>query len=126
MIITKPCPEFTAEEIGFDYTVREFYADRKDKIGEKLIKERYNLLKSMHNVICFMNMEDAYLVWIHYIPDEATSEDLLEICLDSDFEEFNEIVEAFKRIMESYGKFGFICGNMGLMEVYGQTQDDFE
>ena len=38
---------------------------------------RYEIMKSMHTIICAMNNEDAYSSWIYIVPDEASDDDLM-------------------------------------------------
>ena len=40
---------------------------------------RYEIMKSMHTIICAMNNEDAYSSWIYIVPDEASDDDLMDI-----------------------------------------------
>ena len=44
---------------------------------------RYEIMKSMHTIICAMNNEDAYSSWIYIVPDEASDDDLIHTCTSS-------------------------------------------
>ena len=45
---------------------------------------RYEIMKSMHTIICAMNNEDAYSSWIYIVPDEASDDDLMDIATDDE------------------------------------------
>ena len=66
---------------------------------------RYEIMKSMHTIICAMNNEDAYSSWIYIVPDEASDNDLMDIATDDEL--FADACSAFKSAMQEYGADGF-------------------
>lgn len=44
-------------------------------------RERVDILKSMHRLVCAMNDDEAYMAWIICIPDGADDAELEEIAL---------------------------------------------
>ena len=69
---------------------------------------RYELMKSMHNVICAMNNEEAYFRWVYIVPDCPTDEDLQDIAEDD--EEFEEVCMFFRELVAEYSPDGFYVG----------------
>ena len=66
---------------------------------------RYEIMKSMHTIICAMNNEDAYSSWIYIVPDEASDDDLMDIATDDEL--FADACAAFKSAMQEYSADGF-------------------
>ena len=66
---------------------------------------RYEIMKSMHTIICAMNNEDAYSSWIYIVPDKASDDDLMDIATDDEL--FADACVAFKSAMQEYGEDGF-------------------
>ena len=75
-------------------------------------KERYDALVAMHQLVCYMNDESAYMRWIFLVPDEASAYDLAEIAMEE--EEFSDVVKLFKRLWLEYASKndGLYIGNM--------------
>lgn len=76
---------------------------------KSMSERKLEALKSMHNIVCLFNDEEAYMRWINLVPDEATEEDLREIAEyegdDADKDEFyDEIVKLFFRLCKDYGE----------------------
>jgi len=64
------------------------------------------VLKAMNTLVRSLNNEEAYLrVWIMFVPNEASDDDLKDICENEEL--FGEVAEVFKRIMQFYTKDGF-------------------
>ena len=64
-------------------------------------KERYDTLVAMHHLVMCMNNEDAYMIWIFTVPDDASPYDLADIAMDE--EEFADVVRLFKKLWKKYG-----------------------
>jgi len=66
-----------------------------------VIKAAVEELKRKHDVIRKVNDENAYMLWILFVPDEPTEEDFIDIV--SDPESLEEVNNLFDRILEIYG-----------------------
>lgn len=75
-------------------------------------KERYDTLVAMHHLVTCMNNENAYMIWIFTVPDEASAYDLADIAMDE--EEFADVVKLFKKLWKKYGadEAGLCIGTM--------------
>lgn len=75
-------------------------------------KERYDTLVAMHHLVTCMNNENAYMIWIFTVPDEASAYDLADIAMDE--EEFDDVVKLFKKLRKKYGadEAGLCIGTM--------------
>lgn len=91
----------------------------------KLAIEKFELLKAMNTLVKAMNDETAYTTWIYVIPDGADDEELMEIASDKDEEIYKDACHTFRRICESYLKYGFFLGGFGRpYGLYGAKKDD--
>lgn len=79
--------------------------------------ERFEVLKSMNNIVRNMNDESAYNAWIWCIPDGADDEELQEIA-EEDEETFKETCELFAKLVQKYMKYGLYIDG----KVYGATE----
>lgn len=39
------------------------------------IQNKLDMVRAMHNIILRMNNEEAYMLWIHQMPDEPSEDD---------------------------------------------------
>lgn len=65
------------------------------------VLERFRMMTAMHTIVCNLNDESAYMVWIHLVPDAAEDEDLMYIAYENDL--FEEAVNLFRRLFSKYG-----------------------
>lgn len=66
-----------------------------------MILERVDLLKAMHKVMCHMNDEFAYEIWVtEGVPDEPSNEDYEQIA--NDYTMYKHVIETFEDIMKDY------------------------
>ncbi|MBP5565052.1 MAG: hypothetical protein J6X45_04960 [Lachnospiraceae bacterium] len=70
------------------------------------MKQRLKNLKRMHDTMTRMNNEEAYAVWITYVPDEPSEDDLKDIAEDVD--DYDECVTLFVKLVYSYGSDGIL------------------
>lgn len=73
---------------------------------EKYKKERIELLKAMHTIVCDFNHENAYMRWINLVPDCPSEEDFADMAEDD--EDMEDAVKLFFRLIEKYGKYGLV------------------
>lgn len=79
------------------------------------IKERKEVVRSMHHLISELNNEDAYLEWISAaVPDCPCDEDYENIAEDEEL--FTETIKSFNQIWDNYISDGLYIGN-NLYEV---------
>lgn len=69
---------------------------------------RFQLLSAMNEVIRCLNNEEAYMDWINWVPDEATTEDLTYIAQSE--EDMEDCERIFIKIINKYGEDGFYTG----------------
>lgn len=74
-------------------------------------KERFDAVISMHFMVCNMNDENAYMIWIYLMPDEADEFDFIDFALDEEM--FGDAVELFKKLWKNYAdkSNGLFIGN---------------
>lgn len=72
---------------------------------EKIKKQRIAILKSMHELVCALNDENAYMSWIYTVPDGATAEDFEELAQDNKL--YNDVCAKFNMIIRLYGDSGY-------------------
>ena len=63
-------------------------------------KERLNAIIAMNTLVCCMNDESAYMVWINYVPDCADIYDFIDIAEDNEL--FDEAAALFKSLWKNY------------------------
>lgn len=84
----------------------------RERIDSAMMKaydnERVDFVRSMNNIMVHMNDEEAYMKWIHVVPDGATQEDFEAIADDEEL--FDSTVYLFKDLMERYMKNGIYIG----------------
>ena len=61
---------------------------------------RYEIVKSMHTIICAMNDGSAYAEWTYLVPDQASDYDLQDIAEDDEL--FNDTCELFRQIFAEF------------------------
>ena len=71
--------------------------------------KRIALLKAQHEIIKYMNNEEAYMEWINIVPDCPTEDDFEFIAEDEEL--FADAMECFKDIMNTYLDDGIYIGN---------------
>lgn len=72
------------------------------------MEHRYEIVKSMHTIICALNNEAAYYDhWILLVPDCATDEDLRDIAEDNTL--FSDTCHLFRRIFPRYADDGIFA-----------------
>ena len=84
-------------------------------------RERVDILKSMHRLVCAMNDEEAYMAWIICIPDGADDTELEDIALH-DEEIFKDACNLFNRLVKDCAcKSGYYVSNRSgtNCKVYG-------
>ena len=84
-------------------------------------RERVDILKSMHRLVCAMNDEEAYMAWVYCIPDGADDAELEDIALH-DEEIFRDACNLFNRLVKGYAcKSGYCVSNRSgtNSKVYG-------
>ena len=100
-LVLQPC--------GFESHQRHhFENNKKESIMKRDELNRYEVIKSMHKIICNMNNEEAYLRWIYLVPDEATDDDFRSIASNKNL--MADCEQVFCKIIEDYGKDGFYYG----------------
>lgn len=62
------------------------------------------LIENMNEIVCNMNNEYAYDLWILTFPDDADEEEIREIAEDEAM--FDDVVDAFFKVCKIYGKDG--------------------
>lgn len=77
-------------------------------LENKIIKERFEILKSMNSIVLSINDESAYMSWIYLIPDQADDEDLMYCAEDEEI--FAEACTLFRSLIRSYGGSRFYVG----------------
>ena len=70
------------------------------------MKQRLKNVKRMHNIVTRMNNEEAYALWITYVPDEPSEQDLIDIAEDVD--NYDDVVTLFVKIIYHYGHDGIL------------------
>ena len=75
-------------------------------IASGKLEERITNLKRMHNVMTRMNDEEVYMVWIDYMPDEPSEDDIRDIAEDD--EQYDDIVRMFVKLVYKYGHEGIL------------------
>ncbi len=82
-------------------------------MDENKLKQRLELLKAMHTIVCAFSDEGAYYDWVTgWIPDEADEEDFIDVC--ENWNQLNEATLHFFRIVEEYKRSGlYIWGDDG-------------
>lgn len=75
-------------------------ADIATPIITSFIESRIILLKKLNSIIKMMNDEEAYMIWIEIVPDEATISDYESIAEDNKF--FDEVLKTFIRLFDTY------------------------
>lgn len=71
--------------------------------------KRIALLKAQHEIIKYMNNEEAYMEWINIVPDCPQDDDFEFIAEDEEL--FADAMECFKNIMNLYLDDGIYIGN---------------
>lgn len=84
---------------------------------DKAAKVKYGLIKGMHEIICRMNDETAYMNWCYVVSDYASEEDFLYIAEDDEL--FDSAVLSFMRQVKYYGKYGLYINET--KKLYGGT-----
>lgn len=72
------------------------------------VSARFKLAKAMHEVICSLNDEGAYMTWIYLVPDDADDDDLMWFAEDES--EFDDLCRLFNKLIKRYGKSGYCFG----------------
>ena len=81
--------------------------ERNKTVAEQLKEKRIENLRNMHELMCKMNNEEAYMWWIEVgVPDEPSYYDLVDIAEDDEM--YEECIETFLKILKEYGKDGFV------------------
>lgn len=75
------------------------------KIGRNIDLQR-KLIENMNEIVCHMNNEYAYELWILTYPDGADEDEVREMAEMDDGKYFDEIAAAFFRVCKAYGKDG--------------------
>ena len=75
---------------------------------EKYRKERIELLKAMHTIVCDFNHENAYMRWINLVPDCPSEDDFADMAEDDG--DMESAVKLFFALINHYGKYG-LCVN---------------
>ena len=73
---------------------------------ESYKKDRIELLKAMHTIVCNFNHENAYMSWINLVPDCPSEEDFVDMAEDDD--DMDEAVKLFFALIKRYGKYGLV------------------
>lgn len=75
-----------------------------EEFRKDVIESRINVLKSMHEAICNMNDENAYLSWIMIaVPDEPSEDDFQFIAEET--EEYIGCCKHFAKVVSKYAKY---------------------
>lgn len=78
---------------------------------EKNLKERYEAVRAMHELVVGLNDEGAYYDhWIYLVPDCPADEDFWYIAEQTDL--FKEVCRCFCRLIRDYGEDGFYIGGV--------------
>jgi hypothetical protein len=64
-------------------------------------------VKAMHQIVSYMNDEDAYMSWINLVPDQATEEDFVDLAEN----DMDEVAKLFREILARFGKSGWCLEN---------------
>lgn len=71
-------------------------------------ERRTNYVRIMHDIVCHMNNEEAYMWWIEEgVPDCPSDPDDFEWFAEDD-ENYDELTELFFKILKRYGKDGYV------------------
>lgn len=108
-------PETIYEWLGIEENEEENESLNEDEHNkEDIIDERAKEVWLMHNVLRYMNDENAYMRWIYLFPDDA---DELEV---PDFveteEEYMEFVNLFKKLYKTYHDDGLFRAPIAYLE----------
>ena len=78
---------------------------------ERKLKQRYEAVKSMHELVLALNNESAYFDhWIYLVPDCPEEADFWDIAADTKM--FKDVCRCFYRIVRDYGEDGFYVGGV--------------
>lgn len=70
-------------------------------MDNKILRKRYELVKSMHTVIRATIDENLYVSWTYIVPDGATDEDFWEIAEDNI--SYDDVCAKFTRLLRKGG-----------------------
>lgn len=73
------------------------------------MREKIELLTSMHNIVKSLNNENAYMTWIYLIPNQPTDDDFVDIAEDKEL--FELAIKLFREIIQKYLTDGFFINN---------------
>ena len=91
---------------------------------EQYKKDRIELLKAMHRIVCCFNHEDAYIRWINLVPDCPSEDDFADMAEDDD--DMNDAAKLFRTLIKWYGKYGFCVQgdwNQHEFKTFGEDLD---
>ena len=94
------------------------------KATGRMLANNIELLKAMHQVVSWMNHEDAYNWWIMTVHDGANEDDFEFIGADP--EEMQHVCKVFRRIVGRFGKDGwctYVPGE-GPCKAFGEESND--
>ena len=78
---------------------------------EKNLRERYEAVRAMHELVVGLNDEGAYFDhWIYLVPDCPMDSDFWHIA--SDLGLFKDVCRCFYRVIRDYGEDGFYIGGV--------------
>ena len=82
-------------------------SERNLTVAEQIKAKRIENVRNMHNLVCGLNNENAYMWWIEdAVPDEPSDDDFIDIAEDDEM--YEECIETFLKILTKYGKDGFV------------------
>lgn len=84
-------------------------AVNKDAPDWTTFHDRFRNLYGMNEIIKSLNDETAYTAWIYTVPDEASLDDLADICCDPDL--YSDCVRKFARLFIRFAKDGIYIGH---------------
>ena len=82
-------------------------SERNQTYADHIKELRIINLKLMHDRVCHMSHEGAYMWWIEdAVPDDPSEDDFIDIAEDDEM--YEDCVETFLEILKKYGKYGFV------------------